>query len=823
MLSFFFPLYFCKMKGFIQVFFFITITFLFHSCDSTSRKAKEPKDFIPKNTSLVIKIEDFEVLKADIKNNSFIEKLKNTNSYSFFSNSRLLNLLRPSKKSILCFSEDDDRSSFTFLTKFTKNLFILDSVTNMVTENIPFKSYQYQKFVIDKQEFFTVVKDSIFIATDSQKNIEQLLNNRIQNESTFKKIFSLNNHNLTTIIPVKKIFTNEPSINNFASWAALNIEVLPDAISASGVLLANDTIPQLISIFKGLKPQQNDIATITPTNAMSVISLTFDDFSIFQKNLQKYSGAENISTDKTMVFESVSEFSSIKLPQGIAIALKSIDLELTKESLSKYSSPVESFKGITIYNFIERNLFVDQFSIFANDTKPVFNIIVNDFIVFAENKEVLKNIITSYLTNNCLSTTNYYQEALDQISDESSLLIIKLNQNYTHTISRLLNDSLKNISFKKYPIGVLQFNYDRDFAHINLVCKESNTTSIKKNIPGKVTQVKSILLENELLNDPIFFSNHRTGGKDLVVQDVDNTLYFISSKGKILWTKKLKNRIVGSVQEIDLLRNGKKQLAFTTKKNFYVLDRTGRQVDPFPIKFKDDITQALTVFDYDKNRKYRFIITQGKEVLMLNSEGKKVKGFKFNKSISEIIFPPQHFRIAGKDYITIAEKNGQLNILSRVGKPRILAPKTFDFSNTPISLENTKLVVIEKDNTKNSINIDGKITSRKLEVTSYQFVIKGKTKVTLDDNLMRINGILVELPYGIYTKPSISIVNQKEYISITETQENKIYVYSKSGNLLHGFPVYGTSTPDFGDMTKSGKTNFVTKGESKEILIYELK
>ena len=84
---------------------------------------------------------------------------------------------------------------------------------------------------------------------------------------------------------------------------------------------------------------------------------------------------------------------------------------------------------------------------------------------------------------------------------------------------------------------------------------------------------------------------------------------------------------------------------------------------------------------------------------MLNSEGKKVKGFKFNKSTSDIIFPPKHYRIAGKDYITIAEENGQLNILNRVGKPRILASKTFDFSNTPISLENTELVVIEKDNT----------------------------------------------------------------------------------------------------------------------------
>lgn len=810
------------MKGFIQVFFFITAIFLFHSCDSTSREPKEPKDFIPKNTSLIIKIDDFEVLKADINNNSFIEKLKNTSSYSFFSNSKLLNLLRPSKKSILCFSKNNDKSSFTFLTKFTKNLIDLDSTTNKFTKNISFKSEQYQKIIIDKQEFFTVIKDSVFIATNSQKNIEQLLNNRIENETTFKKIFSLNNDNLTVILPVKKIFNDEPSINNFASWAALNIEVLPDAITASGVVLANDTIPQLISIFKGLNPQKNDIATITPTNAMSIVSLTFDDFSVFQKNHQKYSSDKKLGEDKSMVFESISEFSSINLPQGNAIILKSIDLELTKESLSKYMIQVESFKGITIYSFSEQDLFVDQFSIFANDIKPIFSFILDDFIVFTENKEVIKNIINSYLTNNCLSTTTYYQEALDQISDESSLLIIKLNGNYTNTISRLLNDSLKNISFKKYPIGVLQFNYDRNFAHINLVCKESNTASITKNIPGKVTQVKSILLESELLNDPIFFSNHRTGGKDLIVQDINNTLYFISSGGKILWTKKLKNPIIGPVQEVDLFRNGKKQLAFTTIKNFYIIDRTGREVSPFPIKFKDNITQALAVFDYDKNRKYRFIITQGKEVLMLDSKGKKVKGFKYNKSASDIVFPPQHFRIAGKDYITIAEENGKLNILNRIGKTRIMVSKTFDFSNTPISLENTKLVVINKDNTKNSIDIDGKIISRKLEVTSYQFVIKGKTKVTLDDNLMRINGILVELPYGIYTKPSISIVNQKEYISITESQENKIYVYSKSGNLLHGFPVYGTSNTDFGDMTKNGKTNFMTKGESNEILIYEL-
>ena len=118
--------------------------------------------------------------------------------------------------------------------------------------------------------------------------------------------------------------------------------------------------------------------------------------------------------------------------------------------------------------------------------------------------------------------------------------------------------------------------------------------------------------------------------------------------------------------------------------------------------------------------------------------------------------------------------------------------------------------------------MDGKTITNKLKVTSYHFTVKGKTKVTLDDNLMRINGVLIELPFGIYTAPTISVVNRKTYISITETQENKVYVYNKSGNLLSGFPVYGTSIIDLGDLTKDGKTNFLVKGAAKNIILYEI-
>ncbi|MDG1329692.1 MAG: hypothetical protein P8P27_05580 [Flavobacteriaceae bacterium] len=809
------------MKVFIQ---FVASLFLFSffiSCDPAPSKLKALSDFIPKNPLVVFSINDFETLKSDLYNNSFLSNLKNAQAYSYLKNKEIFKHLHPNSKSLLCISKGNDEPAFTFMTKLNKDLFNVDSIAGHTIKNSSFNSFTFQKVIINKQAIFTTVEDSIFFASNSEKTLANILSGKNENNAILKKLTALSNHqDLTAFIPANEILANQ-ILFNFGSWAALNIEVLPDALTASGVLLTNDSVPQLISVFKGLNPQQNEIAKVTPTNANTVVSLTFDDFALFQNNLQNFRGIKSIKDEETILFEAVNEVSKISFSDGSAIVLKSIDPQLTNEALQNFSSPKSPFKGIMIHRFNEPNLFVNHFLTFTNRTAPKEVFILDNFFVFSENEEVTQNIINSYLLNNCLSSTSYYKEALSQLSDESSLLVMKLNGDYSEAISTLLKTEIATASFKKYPIAILQFNYDRDFAHVNFVCKEKSTSNSKK-IAGKVTQINSIQLENELLNNPTFFSNHRTGGKDIVVQDVTNKMYFISSGGKILWTKKLKNPILGKIEEVDLLRNGKKQLAFTTKNNFYILDRTGRAVAPFPIKFRDEITQGISVFDYDNNRKYRFLITQGKEPLMLDSKGKKVKGFRFKKTKSNIVFPPQHFRIKSKDYIIIAEENGKLNILSRIGKPRVNVSKTFDFSNTPITLEKSKLVVINKDNSKNSVGLDGKTITNKLKVTSYHFTVKGKTKVTLDDNLMRINGVLIELPFGIYTAPTISIVNRKSYISITETQENKVYVYNKSGNLLSGFPVYGTSIIDLGDLTKNGKTNFLVKGAAKNIIVYEI-
>jgi hypothetical protein len=294
-------------------------------------------------------------------------------------------------------------------------------------------------------------------------------------------------------------------------------------------------------------------------------------------------------------------------------------------------------------------------------------------------------------------------------------------------------------------------------------------------------------------------------------------LYQIGASGTILWEKDLKSPIQFPISQVDLYKNKRLQLAYTTDTKFEVLDRNGNPVKPFTKSLKNPL--PLAVFDYDKNRDYRLVLVAQKQLELRNRSFKKVSGFKRTKA--DPAYPPQHFRIGSRDYIAMVEKSGRLLLLDRRGNIRIKTPNDLLLS-TDIHVHQNGFVGVDKKNRLFRIETSGKISYRTLPFeTSYKLAAQGKNLVLLSENNLEINGITLELEFGVYTKPQIHMVNNRTLISLTDLQSNKVYLFDRDGQELPYFPVFGSGPADV-SADQKGQVFLSVRGEENQLLVYQL-
>ena len=321
--------------------------------------------------------------------------------------------------------------------------------------------------------------------------------------------------------------------------------------------------------------------------------------------------------------------------------------------------------------------------------------------------------------------------------------------------------------------------------------------------------------------NPHFVTNHITKAKEIVVQDNNDYLYLISNQGKVLWKKKIVGKILGQIKQVDIYKNGRLQLIFVTQKRLYVLDRNGKEVKPFPKVFRDKITQPLSVFDYDNNKNYRFLVTQNNELLMYDSKGKIVKGFKYEKS-SDIIYSPKHYRIKNKDIIVVKTGKG-LKILNRRGKIRIKIKDNIKFSNTDVFRLNNYLICTSEKGNLVQIDMNGSVSTRKLNLSNNHKINSKYNLVSImDGNKLTNLNKSIDLPFGNYSDPLIFSYNKRKKFSIFDNQSKKIYLFDDKLNLFESFPLYSISNIDLDNIDKDQNLELILTEDESSIRLYEI-
>lgn len=787
-----------------HIVFSILVFFLFFSCQQNKGNSINPLQLIPENSEILFKIKAFNDFESQMDSKNIIYKLYAMHFDLTFEFAEEIN---PEGTVYLSLSQNESGSPYYTLVSEKSNYEKpLDSVSLSElkkNENSKMDSLQLNL----STHYYKAVGDYIIASNFKESiNLLQINNKPVQKE--FSLLETASDDVITSLV-----FKNEESaISNLLlnSWAynssnttTLDLKLSNETAKYNGILTYSDSINAAVECFKNTKPQQINTINIIPKDINKVISLAFDDFNIFESNRMSV-----LKTDSIVEKNSFLNYTNEISKADNYLVMHSLDPEIILESLENITLQ-EEFRGIDIFALGDSKLLDGQFLPFFKSSELGFLAIIKNYVVWATTLEEIKRFLSSALNNQTLNNLEAFKNVGSYLSDEASLFIFENSKSLSSHFS---------LDLKGYDANVVQLINETDFAHVNGVIQKFK----KRPRTSEIIESFTTTLKQPLISAPQVVKNHITKGYDIIVQDAKNQLSLISSSGKVLWTKTLNDKILGTVEQIDMYKNGRLQLAFATSKKIYVLDRNGKDVSPFPINFKDEITQPLSVFDYNKNRNYRLVVTQGENLLMYDGKGKLVKGFQYNQKKGIITSQPKHFRIGSKDYIAF-KTDRNLAILNRRGKTRIKVNKTFQFSDNELFLYQNKFTSSTKLGQLIQIDTKGKLTKTALNLPEdHALSTTSKTLVSLTENILNIKSRRVNLDYGNYSPPRIFYLNDKIYITVTDLEAKKVYLFDSQAKPIPNFPVYGTSAAVLENIDGDSALELVTQDGIDQVLVYKI-
>ena len=716
------------------------------------------------NFTISVKTDNLSVLSKQLRNET-LETLSNSNLNAILKKIEELRRLRIADSTVV-------------LNVYDKELFSL--------------STYYKKEKLEKVSNQSFLNLSLFTKTDNSilliSNNDSLLNKSIKESKLYK---ATDNQNF------KKEHILLKS-ENFESFFDLDRDSLVPSMKNVFVKLIENERGKIISGISKIKDSTNIIVSESDIKLLNLLPSNIENLVFFDVNANLDSKIikeiKLFSEENDNYFQHTTELGVFETKTNKCIAVNYV----TTSNVNK----VNNYRNFSIYKLKEGTNVCEFYKKALKTNKDAFLTEIGGFNFISEDKRMLEELIDSNINNNTLYNSPKFKEVKPNlISQFKSLIYSKRN---------VLNPNFKSSKH----ISILQHHKDSKFNYVNFIVHNNKN---KEKLNG-FEKTKTLNYKSNIIYF-VEMKNHKTNYKDIIVQTEDNTITRKTIDNETLWSLKLDENIIGEIHEIDLFKNGKKQICFATKNKIHVYDVLGRPVQPFPIEIKNDITQPISIFDYDNTKNYRILITQGKTLVMFDKNGKRVKGFNY-KTGELITSQPKHIKINSKDYIVFKAQN-KFKCIDRTGKSRLNIKNNFNFDDNEIKKYNNAFIFKDLEGNLNKLETNGEFSLLNTNLSKdYKFDCTNKTFTSFSDDKLSIKFKKIKHEYGDFTAPKIFYTNSKIFITITDLQSQKVYIYNSIGQQINESTLHGISTPIITNLDNDYNNDVIVKTKGNELTLY---
>jgi hypothetical protein len=361
-------------------------------------RPKNIEEFIPENSSIIIKIHNLGKFKSDIKNNEVLNEIRSI-EYNTKKQLELINNFNDETELLICISKNISEEVFTIITK--------DSV----------KEYDLFHKKIDK----------VNIYSNSSKNINEIqpkLNSEFKKyEKTFNSEDSFSlilNKELTKEFINSTFKTNYKNQENILSFG---VNIFNDKILLNGLSFLDDSLKISNNIFKESISNSSELKNyeVIPKNAASIKSYNFSNQNNYLKNALIESEKEN-RFSKILNKNSI-EITELNLDNEQIFIFRLDEIKLFEDYLIEKNTLSTKHRGFKIYN--NQDLDINPFNSLANFNNKEKILLYNDYLVFSDYEQTLKQFINDNLNKSTLKSNSNFNKLLSSISSFNTL-----NNNY---------------------------------------------------------------------------------------------------------------------------------------------------------------------------------------------------------------------------------------------------------------------------------------------------------------------------------------------------------------------------------------------------------